>query len=85
MIEVGRKAIEVDGKLDHYRAADIFPVVGQPGIWRINIRIYPEISGWLGGRILWGYDRKTRRGAVALAMKWVETGTHPPVDGWPRI
>jgi hypothetical protein len=62
------------------RGAYIYEIVGQPGMWRIRLQLYPEHSqggGWYGGRILWGYDQPYQSKAQKIADDWIVFGKMP--------
>ncbi len=64
---------------DHSRSAEVFLVAGTESTYRIRVKRSPEIPDWVGGKILWGYDKHSQDEALAIARGWVDNAVLPPI------
>lgn len=55
----------------------VYKVVNSKNLWRVRLEKYPSDGEWQGGKILWGYDQKSKEEAVKIGERWVETGIFP--------
>lgn len=66
-----------DGK----RGATIYEIAGSPHVFRVRAEKYPEnnqaASGWFGGRVLFGHDKRSLTEALKIASAWVNEGKLP--------
>ncbi len=63
---------------DNSRSALVYLCAGTTSTYRIRVERYPEIPGWVGGRVLRYYDQSTPEAALAIARTWTGKGELPP-------
>ena len=59
----------------------IYEIAGSPHVFRVRVEKYPEnseaASGWFGGRVLFGHDKRSLVEAIKIASAWISDGVLP--------